>query len=67
MSPKLYSVYASTMSEVIPNIKEIHGYADDHANETSSGSSTSETEAIYVMENTATSMELDEGKPSEYE
>ena len=35
------------MSEVIPNIIEIHGYADDHAIKTSyqSGSVTSEEEA----------------------
>ena len=40
----LYSVHTSIMSEIIPNIKEIHGYADDQAIKTSfqSGSANSE-------------------------
>jgi hypothetical protein len=29
--PTLYSVYASTMQEVVPHSLDIHGYADDHA------------------------------------
>ena len=53
--PTLYSVNASTMSEVIPNIIEIHVYAGDHAIKTSfqSGSKNSEIEAVNVMENTS--------------
>lgn len=31
IGPTLYSVYASTMSEVVPPGLDIHGYADDHA------------------------------------
>ena len=29
--PVLYSVYASTMREVVPSTTDLHGYADDHA------------------------------------
>ena len=56
--PTLYSIYASTVSEVIPNIIDIHGYADDHAIKTSfqSESKISETEAVNVMENTLASI-----------
>ena len=44
----LYSVYASTMSEVIPNTKEVHGYVVDHAIKMcfQSGSTTSELEVL---------------------
>ena len=46
------------MSEVIPNIIDIHGYADDHAIKTlfQSESKISETEAVNVMENTLASI-----------
>ena len=46
------------MSEVIPNIKEIHGYADNSAIETSfqSGSTSSDIKAVRMMENTLASI-----------
>ena len=31
LGPTLYSVYASTMKDIIPERVKIHGYADDHA------------------------------------
>jgi hypothetical protein len=54
--PTLYSVYASTMREVIPHGIDVHGYADDHAIKTSfiSGSIASETGAFQDMEDTMT-------------
>ena len=49
-----FSVHASTVSDVIPYIKETHGYADVHANKTSfqNRSATSVINAVNVMENT---------------
>ncbi len=31
LGPILYTVYASTLQNVIPNTVDVHGYADDHA------------------------------------
>ena len=52
--PSLYSVYASTMSEIVPHNLEIHGYADDHAIKTSykSGVQSEELIARTTMEET---------------
>ena len=52
--PTLYSVYASTMADVIPSNLDIHGYADDHAIKVSftSGIQSAEEKAILDMEGT---------------
>ena len=51
--PSLYSVYASTMQDIVPATIDIHGYADDHALKKSfTGSSrTDEIDTIRTLEN----------------
>lgn len=50
--PTLYSVYASTMAEVVPQNLDIHGYADDHAIKTAynGGTQSSELAALGDIE-----------------
>ena len=52
--PTLYSVYASTMAEVVPQKMDIHGYADDHVIKKSfrSGIKDEEELALSDMEKT---------------
>ena len=56
--PTLYSTYASTVAEIIPQHMDIHGYADDHAIKTSfkAGDTVSELTALSSMEETLTNI-----------